>query len=115
MNIMNRLTLRLLKENKRQTLVTLIGVIISVAMLTAVATITVSFFDLLKRDTIVQFGEWHAQYYEVEKNQLDMLKNDSATKLIGLSKVIGYAELEESENPKRPYIYIEAHDSAAVD
>lgn len=48
MNIMNKLTLRNLKENKRRTLVTIIGVIISVSMLTAVATLGVSFIDLLK-------------------------------------------------------------------
>jgi len=35
MNIVNKVTIRHLKENKRRTLVTIIGVIISVAMITA--------------------------------------------------------------------------------
>lgn len=39
MNIVNKLTIRHLKQNKRRTLVTIIGVIISVAMVTAVATL----------------------------------------------------------------------------
>lgn len=37
MNIVNKVTLRHLKENKRRTLITIIGVIISVAMITGVA------------------------------------------------------------------------------
>lgn len=52
MNIVNRLTLRCLKLNKRRTLVTIIGIILSVAMLTAISTIFFSFMDLMQRDTI---------------------------------------------------------------
>lgn len=44
MNIVNKLTIRHLKQNKRRTLVTMIGVIISVAMVAAVATLGVSFW-----------------------------------------------------------------------
>ena len=51
MNIINKVTLRHLKENKRRSLVTIIGVIISVAMITAVATLGVSFLDLMIRQT----------------------------------------------------------------
>ena len=59
MNIISKLTLRHLKENKRRTLVTIIGVIISVAMITAVATLGVSFLDLMIRQQISRNGEWH--------------------------------------------------------
>lgn len=52
MNIIQKLTISYLKENKRQTLVTLIGVILSVTMITAVATSAASFMDLLQRRTI---------------------------------------------------------------
>ena len=52
MNIVNKLTGRHLKKNKRRTLITIIGVIISVAMITAVATLGVSFLDFMKRQTI---------------------------------------------------------------
>ena len=60
MNIVNRLTLRCLRLNKRRTLVTIIGIILSVAMLTAISTIFFSFMDLMQRDTIAKSGEWHA-------------------------------------------------------
>lgn len=39
MNIVNTLTIRHLKQNKRRTLLTIFGVIISVSMMTAVITL----------------------------------------------------------------------------
>src|SRR5690625_3461682 len=110
MNIMNKLTLRLLKENKRRTMVTIIGVIISVAMLTAVSTIAVSFIDLLKRQEIADSGEWHALYENVNSKQIEALKNDDNTRNVILSNDIGYAMLEDSANEHKPYVFLKAYD-----
>ena len=52
MKIINRLTLRCLQLNKRRTLVTVIGVILSVTMLGAVSIGLTSFTDLMRRHTI---------------------------------------------------------------
>ena len=46
MNIVNKLTLRHLKENKGRTLVTTFGIIVSVAMITAVFVAMASFLQL---------------------------------------------------------------------
>ena len=59
MNIVNKLTLKQLLLNKKRTLVTIIGVIISVAMITAVASLGVSFMDMMKRQVISDDGQWH--------------------------------------------------------
>lgn len=56
MNIVNTLTIRHLKQNKRRTLVTIFGVIISVSMMTAVITLVFSFADLMIRQTITDTG-----------------------------------------------------------
>ncbi|MBS4177979.1 ABC transporter permease [Lederbergia citrea] len=109
MNIVNKLTIRHLKENKRRTLVTIIGVIISVAMLTAVATLAVSFMDLMKRQTIANEGEWHVLYQDVNKNQLDAIKNDESTKKVVPSRDLGYAHLEGSQNENKPYLFVKEY------
>jgi putative ABC transport system permease protein len=106
MNIMNKLTVRHLKENKRRTLVTIIGVIISVAMVTAVATLGVSFLDLLKRQTIADSGEWHVQYVNVNKEQIEEIEQDNATKELLIASNLGYAKLEGSQNKNKPYLFI---------
>ncbi|MDF2649840.1 MAG: cell division protein FtsX [Paenibacillus sp.] len=109
MNIVNKLTIRHLKQNKRRTLVTVIGVIISVAMLTAVATISVSFMELLQRQTIADEGEWHVLYKDVNRDQLESIKSDDATKQLVISKDRGYARLEGSQNDNKPYLFVKAY------
>lgn len=109
MNIMNKLTLRLLKENKRRTIVTMIGVIISVAMLTAVSTIAVSFFDLMKRQEINNTGEWHVLYQNVPVAEMPTFIEDSNTKQASLSKDLGYAKFNEPNNDYKPYLFIKAY------
>ncbi|RDY88841.1 ABC transporter permease [Bacillus amyloliquefaciens] len=111
MNIVNKLTVRHLKENKRRTLVTIIGVIISVAMLTAVATLGFSFFDLMKRQTIADSGEWHVLYKNVNKEQLQKIKNDNETEAAVISKNLGYASLKGGQNTNKPYLFIKAYNS----
>src|SRR5690625_3270536 len=102
MNIVNKLTLRHLKQNKRRTLVTVIGVVISVAMLTAVATLAVSFMALLQKQTIADEGEWHVLYKNVNEKQLKSIQEDKNTKSVVLSRDVGYADLEGSENESKP-------------
>jgi putative ABC transport system permease protein len=106
MNIINKLTVRHLKENKRRTLVTILGVIISVAMVTAVATLGVSFLDLMKRQTIADSGEWHVQYMNVNKEQIEAIEKDNATKELIIASNLGYAKLEGSQNHNKPYLFM---------
>lgn len=111
MNIVNKLTIRHLKQNKRRTLVTIIGVIISVAMVTAVATLVVSFMGLMQRQTIADQGEWHVLYRNVNKEQLEAIKKDEDTKTVVLSRDRGYALLEGSQNENKPYLFIKEYNS----
>lgn len=109
MNIINKLTLKQLLLNKRRTLVTIIGVIISVAMITAVASLGISFMDMLKRQIISDEGEWHVLYENVNKTQLEVIKNDEETRRVIISRDLGYAFLEESQNDNKPYVFLKEY------
>ncbi|MFD2922310.1 ABC transporter permease [Halobacillus naozhouensis] len=109
MNIVNKLTVRHLKENKRRTLVTIFGVIISVAMVTAVVTLAVSFLDLMKRQSIATDGEWHVQYENVNPGQIEAIKKDEATDTVVLENNLGYAALPDSESESKPYLFVKAY------
>lgn len=114
MNIINKVTLRHLKENKRRSLVTIIGVIISVAMITAVATLGVSFLDLLIRQDINKNGEWHVQYQDVTPDQIEAIAKDNETKTLILSSD-AYANLEESNNEYKPYLYFKNYNKTGME
>lgn len=108
MNIIHKLTLRHLMKNKKQTLVTVIGVVISVAMVTAVITLGSSFLVLMQKQTIQDYGEWHVLYKNVNKDQLEAIKQDAATKQLITSKERGFALLPGSQNINKPYLFIKA-------
>src|SRR5690625_219777 len=113
MNIVNKLTWRHMRKNKRQTLVTIIGVIISVAMVTGVATLAFSFMDLMQKQTIAQEGEWHVQYHDVSDEQLVSIEADKQTKDVFLQRPVGYATLEDGQNDHKPYVHlVEFNDQA---
>ncbi|MCE3201078.1 ABC transporter permease [Paenibacillus sonchi] len=111
MNIVNTLTIRHLKQNKKRTLLTIIGVIISVAMVTAVATLVFSFSDLMIRQVIADSGEWHVQYQDVTKDQLAAIQSDDVTKTVAITKDLGYALLEGGQNLNKPYLFIKEYNA----
>lgn len=113
MNIIQKLTISYLKENKRQTLVTLIGVILSVTMITAVATSAASFMDLLQRRTIQIDGNWHVLYEDVPKESLSVIENDSDTKATFYSQSLGHARLDENKYSSKPYFHLLAFNESA--
>ncbi|MFP7469459.1 FtsX-like permease family protein [Niallia taxi] len=112
MNIIQKLTIRHLKENKRRTIVTLIGVIISTAMIMAVATLGVSFLDLIIRQSISQDGEWHLKYEDVNQTQITEIEKDDTTNKLFLSKDLGYSEIKNPTNAYKPYIFYKAFNEA---
>ena len=60
MNVLNRVTLKTLRKNKSRTIVTIIGVILSVAMVTAITAFISSMQDFMLRSTAASEGDWMA-------------------------------------------------------
>ena len=114
MNIVNKLTLRHMKHNKRRTLVTIIGVVISVAMITAVAMLGVSFLNMMKKEAIATDGLWHVAYANANKQQVTAIRDDESTKQLllvdqGKHDGLGFAKFDGLKTPKRPYLKVEVH------
>ncbi len=66
MNILKKLTLKYLKQNKKRTIVTIIGIILSGAMISAVATLAVSFQQFMLKVEIANSGNWEAKKKDIE-------------------------------------------------
>ncbi|ENH97246.1 lipoprotein release ABC transporter permease [Gracilibacillus halophilus YIM-C55.5] len=115
MNIVNKITLRQLKQNKRRTLVTIIGVIISVAMVTAVAVLATSFQDFMKQVTIASDGEWHVEYANTPANQLPTIQEDEQTDELVVTNDLGYAEFDGAERESKPYLFFKEMNEAGFD
>jgi len=66
MNIFNKITLRSLKKNRTRTIVTIIGVILSVALITAITSFIASMQHFLVQDELAQSGNWHIAFNDVD-------------------------------------------------
>ncbi len=76
MNIMNRLTIRHLLLNRQRTLLTVIGIMLSVAMVCAVAGFAMSFRNVM-RDAITDArGDYHVAYIGVTRETAEQIANE---------------------------------------
>ena len=89
MNIVNKLTLRHLKENKGRTVVTTLGIIVSVAMITAVFVALASFMNLFGEIELVSTGRYHAQL-ETTPAQFQALEQDDRISHVGINSSSDY-------------------------
>ncbi|MBQ6898281.1 MAG: ABC transporter permease, partial [Clostridia bacterium] len=105
MNIFNQFTVRSLKENKTRTIVTVIGIILSVAMFTATIEAFVTVESYLISYAEMYNGKYHVGFNNVEKEDFDTVTKDERVKEYTYIQDIGYAEIG-SVNEYKPYLYI---------
>ncbi len=110
MKILNTLTLKNLKLNKKRTIVTIIGISLSVALICAITTFTVSIQKSLLEREIKTNGNYHIRVQDVSKENEKYLENNAKIEELQISQEIGYAPLEKSQNENKPYAYIEGYD-----
>ncbi len=103
MSILNRLTIKNLRLNKKRTIVTIIGIILSTALMVGIGLLFSSFQDLMIRDTIGYNGKYEANYGDVDLNKLNNIKDKDFTYFY--EKPIGFSKIESS-NEYKPYMYI---------
>ena len=103
MSILNRLTIKNLRLNKKRTIVTIIGIILSTALMVGIGLLFSSFQDLMIRDTIGYNGKYEANYGDVDLDKLNNIKDKNFTYFY--EKPIGFSKIQSS-NEYKPYMYI---------
>ncbi len=114
MNIFNRVALQGLKKNRTRTLVTIVGVLLSAALFTGVATFAVSLQSYLINGAAVKYGSWHLELPAVSATIAADVADDSRVADTVLLQNIGYAVLEGGKNPAKPYIFLSGWDKKAL-
>ena len=115
MNVFTKLTFRTLKYNRTRTLVTILGVILSAAMFTAVTTLISSFQSFAIEMAIESSGNWHGVLFSSPGEAVDALRSDERVESLVVGEVVGYAEIPGSENSYRPYIFIRGVEEEFLD
>ena len=95
MNVIHSLTLAQMRAKPRRTLTTLIGVALSVAMLTAVFAGADSFLDLMRREAVATLGSWHGQVSNTSEAVAQALAEDDRLNQVALAANWGLDPAED--------------------
>ncbi|MDE6128823.1 MAG: ABC transporter permease, partial [Lachnospiraceae bacterium] len=115
MDVMKKITFRALKENRKRTVVTIIGIILAAALITAVAGMLKSFRASLIAYEKEENGAYHYAFLGVDRENLKYFENNRNIESLGYVSEIGYAILEGSRNPDKPYLYVCAMNEASME
>ena len=114
MDLLNKLTIKNLKLNKKRTIVTIIGIMLSVALITAVASIYSSGLQSLINFETREKGNFHVAYYNVPKSEISTFENNRKIETVNLTQNIGYAKID-SQNEYKPYVYIKSFTNKSLE
>lgn len=114
MKILNKLTITSLKMNKKRTLVTIIGIILATALITVVAGMITSGQSTLKEYSRKNYGDYHVEFKNVPLEELTYIEENRNVEKYFLTEDFGYAYLNGSQNPDKPYLNIMGFDSMAL-
>ncbi len=115
MNIFNKVTLQGMKKSRTRTVVTIIGVVLSAALITAVATFGVSLLDYMTNGAARKYGGWHVEFTDVGPSFVQEQARNGKVAGTATFENIGYAKLDGAKNPKKPYLFIAGFGKTAFD
>ena len=115
MNILKKLTLKSLKLNKKRTIVTIIGIILSTALICAVAGMITSVQKTLINYAKSHSGNYHVCFKNIPNDELKYIKENKNVQDYFLSKNVGYGKLEKVENEYKPYIFVMEYDKKGLE
>lgn len=115
MNVLNRLALKNLKLNKKRTIGTIIGIILSVALICAVAGLGTSLKETLVQNAIDETGYYHLEVTDVNTDRLTQMKNNRDVSDILETYHIGMAEYTYANDSDDNYFDVYSIDAKDFD
>lgn len=115
MNLMKTLTLKNLKLNRKRTIVTIIGIILATALLSALVTLVSSFQYSMIEYQKQKGGDFHVKFSNVKMSELSEFKNNRNIESTFETMGMGFAKLDGCKNEDKPYAYVMATDEAGFE
>ena len=112
MNVFNKVTLESLKKNRTRTVVTIIGIMLSAAMICASTTLVSSMQNFVLRCEIYSSGDWHGAVYDAAYKDYEDIRDSGRVSSAAYAQVLGYAKID-SANERKPYLYVLGGDAAS--
>ncbi len=113
MNLLNRLTIKSLKLNKKRTVVTIVGIILSIMLITAVSSIFSSLISSATNYERQYKGNYHAAFSNIPASELETIYNNRKIKTVNVVENIGFAAID-SKSAEKPYALVKAFSDSAL-
>lgn len=98
MKVLNDLSIQDLKLNKKRSIVIIIGIILSTALICGVAGLVTSFQKTMVDTAKEGQGNYHTIFYNVPKDELKYIEENREVKDYFLSEELGYSYLSNPKN-----------------
>ncbi|MDY2737016.1 ABC transporter permease, partial [Intestinibacter sp.] len=98
MNLYTSLTIRYLKENKRRTLVTIIGIILSTALICGIGNICMSLLDYEIRSALSSNSDFYASFYDLNKKDALVVSKSAEVSKYGYNQEVGSALIDKEKS-----------------
>ena len=112
MNVFSKVTLESLKKNRTRTIVTIIGIMLSAAMICASTTLVSSMQNFVLRCAIHIDGDWYGAVYDAAYKDYEDIRDSDRVSSAAYAQVLGYAKID-SANERKPYLYVLGGDVAS--
>ncbi len=104
MRVLNKLTLKHLKLNKKRTIVTIIGIILSTALMVGIGLLFSSMQDYSIKQIISYSGSYQVEFHNITKNDYNKIKNEDNI-IYYYEQLVGYSKLN-IDNIDKEYLVI---------
>ena len=106
MGLINKFVIKNMKLNKKRSIVTVIGIILSVALLVALFTLVSSFQKSLVEFEKAKNGDYHIRLEGLNEKEIEEVLRHRDIESYYTMNCLGYAKLEGIKNEDKPYLCI---------
>ena len=109
MKVLNELSIKDLKLNKKRSIVIIIGIILSTALICGVAGLVTSFQKTFVETSKRNSGNYHTIFYDVPKDELKYIEENRGVENYYLSEELGFSYIPNAKvttDEEKPYVNI---------
>ena len=110
MKILNKLTIKHLKNNPKRTLMTIMGVVVSTAIMIGIGVLISSMIATMIADAKDANGDYHMEYQTLSQSHFDYIRQNVNVESYVYNVPVGFIPLPESENNGKLYMYLQEAD-----
>ena len=113
MKIINRLTLRSMRRNRRRTIVTGIGITLAVCLIASICTLASTLLQMTKDSTLIHTGSWQLRFDNIPFEKLGELSGAEGVDSVGVMRELGVIG-DGSSDPQKAHFSVWSADEEAA-